>query len=250
VEAGTLSGRRHRVTTTEGVATAAPSAVRAVGYVRVSHAEQVVSGLSLADQRQRIEHEVARRGWTLAATHGDEGVSGGTVDGRPQLLAALKSLGRGDALVCTKLDRLTRSLIDFANLVERAQREGWVLVVIDAAFDLTTSEGRAMAGMLAVFAQFERDLISERTKAGLRQAKANGVVLGRRPGLPAVGAAAGGPSAIDPRVAAAVTDLHAHGKGAGAIADALNAYGLPSPRGHRWHRSTVRRLLPRLLDQG
>jgi DNA invertase Pin-like site-specific DNA recombinase len=94
-----------------------------------------------------------------------------------------------------------------------------------------------------VFAEWERDTISQRVREGLAQSDKR---LGRRPGLPPVGAAAMPPAPVPPRVAAVVRDGVAAGLSPAKIADRLNEYGLPSLRGGRWHRESVRRLLSRL----
>jgi DNA invertase Pin-like site-specific DNA recombinase len=86
-----------------------------------------------------------------------------------------------DAVVCTKLDRLARSLAHLVALGSEFRALGVDLVVLDQAIDTTTSAGRAMFGMLAVFAEFERDLIRERVVAGLQRAKALGKRIGRPP---------------------------------------------------------------------
>jgi hypothetical protein len=114
--------------------------VRAVGYARVSTQEQGRSGVSLEAQEQAIRGEVERRGWDLVRVEHDL-VSGKTMNGREGLARALAMVenGEADALVVSRLDRLTRSLLDFASLVERAQRERWRLVVVEQAFDLGTS---------------------------------------------------------------------------------------------------------------
>src|SRR4029078_11540588 len=106
---------------------------------------------------------------------------------RPGIQQALDLLGRGDAdvLVVSKLDRLSRSLLDFASLMDRSRHEGWSLVALDLGVDTTTPSGEMMAGVLAVFSQFERQLISERTKAGLAVKRAQGVRLGRPVEIPA-----------------------------------------------------------------
>src|SRR5262249_34302181 len=136
--------------------------MRVVGYVRCSTDEQARSGVSLEAQRQAITAEAERRGWNVIHVYEDAGVSGAAdLKDRPGLPAALESMEQNGALtlVVAKLDRLTRSLIGFAELVKRGSQNGWELVVIDQGFDMTTAEGRAMAGMLAVFAQYERELI-------------------------------------------------------------------------------------------
>ena len=85
---------------------------------------------------------------------------------RPGIELALKTLERGEAgaLVVAKLDRLSRSMLDFTAVMDIAQKQSWALVAMDCAVDTTTPAGEAMANVLATFAQFERRLISQRTK--------------------------------------------------------------------------------------
>jgi DNA invertase Pin-like site-specific DNA recombinase len=201
-----------------------------VGYVRVSTAEQGRSGLSLAAQRHAIERAASEREWNLVALEQDV-ASGTTLRRRPGLERALEHChsGEADGIVCAKLDRLSRSLVDFAGLLEEAQREGFGLVVLDHGFDLDTASGRAMAGMLAVFAQWERDVISERTCQALAAARARGVRLGRPPLLP-------------DHVLEQVAQLRRCGLPLRTIADRMNAAGVPAPAGGAWNHSTVRRV--------
>src|SRR4029077_15520655 len=83
-----------------------------------------------------------------------------------------------------KLNRLSRSLLDFAGLMAKAQRQGWGVVALDVQVDTSTASGEAMANMLATFAQFERRLIGQRTREALAIKKASGVRLGRPPAVP------------------------------------------------------------------
>ena len=101
---------------------------------------------------------------------------------RPGVQEALRVLEAGEAtaLVVAKLDRLSRSMIDFTALMATAQKQGWALVALDCAVDTSTPTGEAMANMLATFAQFERRLISQRTREALAVKRASGVRLGRR----------------------------------------------------------------------
>ena len=151
-----------------------------IGYVRVSTEEQAQSGAGLAAQRAAILDEAHRRGWNLIEIVEDAGWSAKDLR-RPGISAALAALHskRADVLVVSKVDRLSRSLLDFAGLVDRATREHWALVALDLGVDSATPSGRMMANVLATFAQFERDLISQRTKDALAQKKAQGVKLGR-----------------------------------------------------------------------
>ena len=99
---------------------------------------------------------------------------------RPAIQKALAMLAAhdADAIVTAKLDRLTRSVKDFMVLLEMSARQKWDIVVLDFQLDTTTASGRMSAGMMMQFAQFERELIGERTKAALAAAKSRGVVLG------------------------------------------------------------------------
>ena len=97
-----------------------------VGYIRVSTEEQAASGLGLAAQREAIEAECDRRGWQLLRVFEDAGASGSSLTRRPALTETLEALRshEADAMVVAKLDRLSRSLLDFAGLMESARREG------------------------------------------------------------------------------------------------------------------------------
>jgi DNA invertase Pin-like site-specific DNA recombinase len=207
--------------------------MRVIGYIRVSHEESARTGYGLADQRSRIEAEAARRGWSVMwAT--DEAVSGRSLD-RAGLVGALASLQRkgASALVVAKLDRLSRSVSDFAALVERSQREGWQLVILDLGVDTTTPAGKLVANMFAALAQWEREVIAERTRAGLQAAKAQGVRLGR-------------PSGVPDELVERVRSMRDEGMKLQAIADKLTEEGIPTAQGgRRWWPSTVQVLLGR-----
>ena len=117
------------------------------GYVRVSTSEQVESGAGLDAQRRALREEAQRRGWVLAL-YEDAGASGKSLSGRPGLQAALAAVegGHADALAVAKLDRLSRSLLDFASIVERARKRGWNLVCLDIGIDLSTPAGGMLDG--------------------------------------------------------------------------------------------------------
>ena len=217
---------------------------KAILYGRVSTAEQASSGLGLAAQREALEAEARHRGWPTVEWASDDGVSGSVdADKRPTLAPVLDALGPGDVLAVAKLDRLSRSVHDFSGLLRRAQEEGWGIVCLDPAIDTTTPNGRLVVHVLMAVSEWERDIISERIKAALAQSSKR---LGRRPGLPPVGAAARGPEPIAPEALAVVRDAAAEGLSPRAIANRLNEYGLPSARGKRWHRESVRRLILRM----
>ena len=204
----------------------------AIGYVRVSTAEQADSRAGLEAQRSAIVAEAQRRGWTLIEIIEDAGYTGKDLR-RPGIAAALDALKhhRGDALVVAKLDRLSRSLLDFAGLMARATREHWGLVALDVGVDTSTPAGEAMANILATFAQFERRLISERTRAALAEKKRQGVRIGR-------------PRLLPEAVVARIVAEDREGRNLSEIARDLNADGTPTAQGGaRWYASTVRKVL-------
>lgn len=205
--------------------------MRAIGYVRVSTSEQVESGLGLDAQRQAIQSETGRRGWEVVWVE-DAGYSAKSLE-RPGLTHALEELraGRTDALILARLDRLSRSMLDFATIMEQARRQGWALVSLDLGVDMTTPSGRLLANVFAAFAEFERELIRQRTRDALTAAKARGQRLGR-------------PRETPDAVVAQVVALHGQGLSLRGIAAALTSRSVPTTRGaEQWRPSTVRRVL-------
>lgn len=204
-------------------------------YLRVSTDAQVESGLGLDAQRSRITDEAARRGWDVQ-WFVDEGWSGKSAD-RPALAAALASLKKREttALVVAKLDRVSRSVHQASVILELAQKQKWNLHVLDLGMDLGTPHGKAMAQMLAVFAELEREMIGARTREALAAAKRRGTRLGR-------------PRQTPDAVVAQVTTLAATGASTTAIARHLTAAGVPTTRGAAtWRASSVRRVLSGFL---
>lgn len=148
------------------------------GYSRVSTEEQAASGNGLDAQRTAIDAAADQRGWDMEH-YTDAGVSGKVIGPQLQEVLQLLANGQGDGLVVAKLDRLSRSIINAANVIEYAQAQGWSLVLLDIGVDLTTAAGRMVAHNVMGFAQYERELIGERTKAALAAKKARGERLGR-----------------------------------------------------------------------
>ena len=208
--------------------------MRVIGYVRVLTEEQAMSGAGLEAQRAAIAREARRRGWELVETIEDRGYSAKDLR-RPGVQEALRALEAGDAkaLVVAKLDRLSRSMLDFASLMATAQKQHWALVALDVAVDTSTPAGEMLVNVLATFSQFERRLIGQRTKEALAAKKAQGVRLGRPPVLP---------RAVELRIKRA----RDRGDSLQKIADALNAAAVPTAHGGaRWHASTVRSVITR-----
>lgn len=156
---------------------------RAAGYIRVSSEEQAQGGHSLAAQRRQVRSYCEARGWGLVEVFVDAGYSGKDLR-RPALQALLSRCDAGevDVMVVTDLDRLSRSRRDIENLLHSYfDEDGVAFCAVNQSFDTTTATGDAFLGMLAVFAQLERRMLSERTKNGIAQAKREGRVPGRAP---------------------------------------------------------------------
>ena len=138
---------------------------------------------SLDAQREACEAYIksqAQEGWKLLPKHYDDGgLSGGTLE-RPGLQHLLADIEAGlvDVIVVYKVDRLTRSLIDFAKLVDRFDTRGVSFVSVTQQFNTTTSMGRLTLNVLLSFAQFEREVISERIRDKVAQSKARGIWMG------------------------------------------------------------------------
>jgi DNA invertase Pin-like site-specific DNA recombinase len=210
-----------------------------IGYARLSKSSE--EGHSIPAQERAIAAYCERTGLELLRVEVDDGVSGRSMKKRPALARALDACRAGEAsgLVAARLDRVTRSLLDFARLVEDAEKHRYSLVVIDQAFDLSTPHGRAMAGMLAVFSQYERDLISARTRSALAHVKKNGSKSGRKIGNPAF-------KPVPAAVAALIRELRAGGATYREIAETLQARGFPTARGGaRWRPETIRNIAVR-----
>ncbi len=208
--------------------------MRAVGYARVSTAEQADSGASLVAQREAIESEVKRRGWELVELFADT-ASGKSLNGRHGLKKALNVLdsGKADVLVVAKLDRLSRSLKDFAGLMEQAARNKWALVALDLGVDTTTPSGELVANVMASVAQWERRAIGQRTKDALALKRKEGVRLGR-------------PTVLPESLRRNIQRMRERGRSFQSIADQFNKKGVPRAHGgDKWYASTVRGVLNR-----
>lgn len=148
----------------------------AVGYVRVSTERQASEGVSLEAQRERIEGWATANGLSLSACYVDVGLSGGRADNRPGLQAALADACKRRApLVVYSLSRVARSTRDALTIAERLEKSDADLVSLSEAIDTTSAAGKMVFRMLAVLAEFERDLVSERTTSALAYKRRQGV---------------------------------------------------------------------------
>lgn len=201
----------------------------ALGYVRASTTRQVDEGASLQTQERLIRQAAEIRGWDIEIVT-EQARSAGSLRGRPALLEALERLDRGQAhaLLALRLDRISRSVRDLADMLDRARRKGWSLVTVEADVDTSTPSGEFLWNVLGSAAQFERRLIGARTKEGLAQRRLEGVRLGRPPVLPV-------------ETVKMVADLRSQGWSYARVAEHFNASGVPTAHGGRcWYPATVR----------
>jgi len=138
-----------------------------IGYARVSTGEQ-----NLCLQRDALEAAGCE------IIYQDEGISGVTIE-RDGLTQTLGALGEGDVLVVWKLDRLGRSLGFLCELVEHLGKQGAGFQSLTDGIDTTTNSGKLVFHIMGALAEFERDLIRERTRAGMKAAKKRGKHMGR-----------------------------------------------------------------------
>jgi putative DNA-invertase from lambdoid prophage Rac len=147
---------------------------RAGLYARVSTNDQQ----TLPMQNRAMREYADRRGWTIALQVREVGSGAAKREAREKLLEAARRR-EIDVVLVWRLDRWGRSVTDLLATFQELEHLGVGFVSLTEALDLTTAAGRAMAGLLAIFAEFEREILRERTRAGLAQARLNGQRLGR-----------------------------------------------------------------------
>jgi len=147
---------------------------RAGLYARVSTNDQQTLPL----QSRALRDYAARRGWTITMQVREVGSGAAQREAREKLIEAARRR-EIDVVLVWRLDRWGRSVTDLLATLQELEHLGVGFVSLTEALDLTTPAGRPMAGLLAIFAEFEREILRERTRAGLAQARQNGQRLGR-----------------------------------------------------------------------
>ena len=147
-------------------------------YARVSTHDQQTLPLQIRAMREYA----AKRGWTIVAQIKEVGSGAAQRERRATLIAAARRR-EIDVVLVWRLDRWGRSVADLVSTLQELQHLGVGFVSLTEALDLTTPAGRAMAGLLSVFAEFEREILRERVRAGLAHARQQGKRLGRPPSV-------------------------------------------------------------------
>jgi DNA invertase Pin-like site-specific DNA recombinase len=214
-----------------------------VSYLRVSTDKQGHSGLGIEAQRKAVEDFLNGGRWQLLREYVE--IESGKRSARPQLLAALAhAKATGATVVIAKLDRLSRNVAFISNLMESG--------VEFTAADMPMAN-RLTVHVLAAVAEYEREMISQRTRAALAVAKARGTKLGNpngaralrgRGNAPAVAAVKAAARAHVAQIMPVIEAVRAEGMTSlHAIADELNRRGILTRRNGRWYPTTVRNLL-------
>ena len=221
-------------------------------YVRVSTAEQAREGYSIGEQTERLKSYCSAMKWKDYKVYTDAGFSGANTN-RPALQEMLRDIRSGviSRVLVYKLDRLSRSQRDTLSLIEDEFLPNQCeFTSMNENFDTSTPFGRAAIGILAVFAQLEREQIKERMQMGADARAKEGKWHG---GVTPYGFRYDGELKVVPEEAAVIREICAKliaGKGTCVIANELNAARVPTKRGGRWHGDTIRHMLKNVLLQG
>jgi len=222
-----------------------PAARNIIGYVRVSTDKQAEEGVSLEAQQAKIRQYADLYDLNLVRIEVDA-ASAKNLD-RPALASALAALssGEADGILVVKLDRLTRSVRDLADLLDIQQDEGWSILSVQDSLDTSTAAGRLVINVLISVSQWEREAIGERTAAAMQHMKANGEYTGGE--APYGFAVVDGHLVPAPEERAAIAkakDLRARGVSLRQIGARLVESGY-LPRGCKteWSASSIKRMV-------
>jgi DNA invertase Pin-like site-specific DNA recombinase len=213
-----------------------------IAYVRVSTAKQARSGLGLEAQETALRAELVRLDvdpddasrvlWLV-----EDGKSAKTMN-RPKMAHARDLLATGQActLLATKIDRVSRSLPDFIELMDACEREGWRLVLTTLQLDTSSAMGRFVGRLIAEIGELEREMIAERTSDALQAKKAQGYRLGVPDSVRV-------PTPVRERI----IELRDQGATYSVICKSLEAAGIRTARGKlTWYPSTIQAVLDRV----
>lgn len=204
-------------------------------YARVSTQLQVNDGVSLDVQERSLRAAASMAGFVNMELVREEGRSGKSISGRPALTESLRRLDAGEAqaLFVTRIDRLARSTKDFLSIVDRANTNGWRIVMLDLNLDTSTYQGRFVVTIMSALAEMERAIIAERQKDVHKDRRDRGIKWGVDMG----------PKNKTPQeIKDYIVRLRAAGMSYSKIADRLNAEGTPTQNERRWYATTVKNI--------
>lgn len=221
--------------------------MQVIGYTRVSTREQAEEGVSLAAQEEKVRAYCVARGWDCVEIITDAGVSGAKLE-RPGLKQLIeKCQARSvEGVVVLKLDRLTRKVKDLGYLIEDVfEKHGVAFTSVQDNFDTTTANGRLVLNILGTVAQWERDVIAERTADALHHLRDNGQRFGQVPFgyLLADDEKTLLPDPEGQRVIQQMKVRRSDGLTLQQIADELEEQDISTQNGGRWWPGTVAKIL-------
>jgi site-specific DNA recombinase len=216
--------------------------MQAVGYIRVSTADQAESGLSLAHQESKIRAYCAALDIELAEIYTDAGYSAKSLN-RPAMQEVIQQIKSGvvNTVVILKLDRLTRSVKDLGAVVELFDKTGAALISVQDSINTTTAAGRLVLNVLGSVAQWEREAIAERTKAALQVKRQQGKRAGEIPFgyVLDVDGETLLPDSGEQEAIRLMLSLRAGGMPLRKIISELERRGISTKKGGAWHAQTV-----------
>jgi site-specific DNA recombinase len=211
------------------------------GYARVSTEKQAEDGVSYEEMHRLIEERIAFRGWGLHKIFKDV-ISGSRFD-RRDWIELIASLDQIDVLVVWDIDRIGREFVEKVALIGKLREAGVALEVINGEVDLDTREGKALFGMRAVFAEFERDTVIGRTRMAAGAIAREGRYNGPAPQGYTFVEKLLVPLPAELPVLARIEAEFLGGQTISAICRGLNADNVPTKRGGKWRTATVRSIL-------
>jgi site-specific DNA recombinase len=219
--------------------------MKAIGYARVSTDKQADRGVSLEAQTEKIRAMTVVHSAELADIIVEAGESAKSLS-RPgmQRLLALVDSGEVNAVIVAKLDRLTRSVKDLCELLERFERRGVALISVAESLDTSSAAGRLVINIMTAVSQWEREAIGERTRDALSHKRTNGervgnIAFGYRLAPDGVHVE---PEPAEQAMIAAIGELRAEGRSLRRIAADLNRRGWRTRRGSDWQLESVARV--------
>jgi site-specific DNA recombinase len=221
------------------------SVMKAVGYCRVSTDKQADHGVSLEAQRAKIQAIAVVHGAELIDIIVDGGESAKTLKrpGMEQILA-LVDARRVQAVIVAKLDRLTRSVKDLCQLLERFERRGVALISVAESLDTQSAAGRLVINIMTAVSQWEREAIGERTRDALGHKRAQrervgNIGFGYRLAADGVHVE---PDDTEQAIVGSIETLRAQGRSLREVAEELNRLGMRTRRGSPWRHEYVKRI--------
>lgn len=219
-----------------------------IPVIRVSTRDQAENGVSLEAQADRLRKWADLNGYEWTDPVELPGVSGKSAKAKTAIDEAIRRLrpGSGDAIAAYSLSRLSRSTRNLMDTADILQKMGCNLVSLTESLDTSSATGKLVFRILSVLAEFERDIISERTTTALRHKKANGEKTGGK--IPYGFNVNGGqliPNPEEQRAITSIRELRSADCSLGEICEWLRQEGIPTKTGKSWHPSTVAGILKR-----